>query len=232
MSIPWRAVGVERLPFVLQRRMHRRHLRDAADEAGAGALDIAARDRDRPRCGRSRLRHRPSSSSCRARAWRGSACRRRGSPARTSSPRRSTAAADRRRERVERAGLWPALFGPQQVARVAAARRCSTRRGLCRAAARPCTGPAHDARVAQGSRKRPRSVVLGARRVRTARSAPSARRRARWCGPNLKCNVGTVWMCSFLNRLLRMKPAASFNAVSHSGGIADQHREEDRRACA
>ena len=45
-------ICIERPPFVLERRVHGRHLRDAADEAGAGALDVGSRGLYRARAQR------------------------------------------------------------------------------------------------------------------------------------------------------------------------------------
>ena len=173
-STPCARVLVQRAAVALQRRMHRRHLLDRADEAlGTRRRSPRGRRRTGRRCMHVALGIAGRSWFAEAAAWRGSACRRRGSPVANlvAAPKHSGSSPDASGSRVP---VWPAFSARNRRLAFCSASLLDRPTGLS-SSSTPCTARRCDARRPAHSPSFARERV-GLRDQRT-----QARRRARWC---------------------------------------------------
>ena len=219
-------VFVQRLAVVLQRRVHRRHLVDRAGEARRRPRQ-ARRGRRRLGAVRTHVAFGVAGGRRHAQAQRraGSLVGVEAAPARTWSRRRSRAAAGRspagracrcgRPSRRDR-GAWPS-----------AARRCSKAQRLVEqqhamhGAARRSSGAARRRFTAQSSLARVAFALAISAFSSAARSVVRS---------NLKCSVGTVWICRRLNRPLRRSRRPRSAPASHSLGSPTSSVKKPSRA--
>ena len=176
-SMPCARVFVQRLAVVLERRVHRRHLRDRAGEATAGARRSSARvSVHRPLVRAPRLRGRRWSSSGRASSVARVALVGVEAGLRELGRRAEAQRQQARRERVERAGV-AGLLGAQQA--LGLLQRVVARQAQRLVEQQHAVHGAPLRRLVRGAFT---SVVLAPASRWPARSARSGRRHARSCG--------------------------------------------------